>query len=89
VIVEDLLMMNQVVKEIKENAELAVIIQPLENMKFAEDLSTKSNLLWWRSGKLQRVINSTLAAETQSLSKGLADLTWTIVIYKELRDEKM
>ena len=117
VIVEDLLMMNQVVKEIKENAELAVIIQPLENMKFAvatdasfanhdfqlqrgqmilihenglkEDLSTKSNLLWWRSGKLQRVINSTLAAEIQSLSKGLADLMWTIVIYKELRDEKM
>ena len=54
-----------------------------------EDLSTKSNFLWWRSGKLQRVINSTLAAEIQSLSKGLADLMWTIVIYKELRDEKM
>ena len=31
----------------------------------------KVNLLHWRSGKMHRVVNSTLAAECQSLSKGL------------------
>ena len=42
----------------------------------------KANLLAWRSAKLQRVVNSTLAAESQSMGKGLGDLMWT----KELTD---
>ena len=45
-----------------------------------------ANVLGWRSGKLQRVVNSTLAAETQSLSRGLGDLVWTMVLIEELRD---
>lgn len=46
----------------------------------------KANLLAWRSAKLQRVVNSTLAAETQSMGKGLGDLMWTKVLLKELTD---
>ena len=33
-----------------------------------------TNVLHWRSGKLQRTVNSTLAAETQSLARGVGDL---------------
>ena len=33
-----------------------------------------TNVLAWRSGKLQRIVNSSLAAETQSLSRRLAEL---------------
>ncbi|CAK8987801.1 Retrovirus-related Pol polyprotein from transposon RE1 (Retro element 1) (AtRE1) [Includes: Protease RE1 [Durusdinium trenchii] len=43
----------------------------------------KCNLLHWRSGKLHRVVNSTLAAETQSLSRGLAELAWTATVFSE------
>ncbi|CAK9108923.1 Retrovirus-related Pol polyprotein from transposon RE2 (Retro element 2) (AtRE2) [Includes: Protease RE2 [Durusdinium trenchii] len=31
----------------------------------------KCNILHWRSGKIHRIVNSTLAAETQALSRGL------------------
>eukprot|EP00435_Cladocopium_sp_Y103_P031408 s420_g7.t4 len=48
----------------------------------------RMNLLHWRSGKLHRVVNSTLAAECQSLSKGLSELAWTITVYKDLVTEK-
>ena len=51
-----------------------------------DGLQVKTNVLAWRSGKLQRVVNSTLAAETQSLSKGLGDLIWTMVLVQELCD---
>lgn len=52
-----------------------------------EGRQVKANLLWWRSGKLQRVVNSTLAAETQSLSKGIGDLMWMLMLFKELQSE--
>ena len=45
--------------------------------------AVRANVLTWRSGKLQRVVNSTLAAETQSLSRGLADLMWSMVTFEE------
>ena len=45
-----------------------------------------TNVLMWKSGKLQRVVNSTLAAETQSLSRGLADLLWTSVMLEEFQN---
>ena len=45
-----------------------------------------TNIVAWRSGKLQRVVNSTLAAETQSLSRGLAELLWIMVLMQELQD---
>ena len=51
-----------------------------------DGLVAKTNVLAWRSGKLQRVVNSTLAAETQSLSKGLGELMWAMVLLKELTD---
>lgn len=35
--------------------------------------SGRCNLLRWRSGKIHRVVNSTLAAEAQALSRGMAD----------------
>ena len=43
----------------------------------------RCNLMHWRSGKIHRVVNSTLAAETQSLSRGLAELTWTVTVFNE------
>ncbi|CAL1154344.1 unnamed protein product [Cladocopium goreaui] len=43
----------------------------------------KCHILHWRSGKIHRVVNSTLAAETQSLSRGLAELTWTVTVFNE------
>lgn len=47
---------------------------------------TRTNLISWRSGKLQRVVNFTLAAETQSLSRGLGDLLWAMVTLQEFVD---
>ena len=44
-----------------------------------ENLEVKANLLCWRSGRIQRVVNSTLAAETQALSRGFGDLLWVMV----------
>ena len=48
----------------------------------------KANLLWWRSGRLQRIVNSTLAAETQAMARGLGDLMWMKVLFKELENEQ-
>ena len=48
----------------------------------------KTNILCWRSGRLQRVCNSTLAAETQSLSRGMGDLLWIMVLFEELQEEE-
>ena len=47
----------------------------------------KVNLLHWRSGKMHRVVNSTLAAESQNLSKGLSELAWSVTVYKDLTME--
>eukprot|EP00435_Cladocopium_sp_Y103_P036241 s1203_g9.t1 len=44
----------------------------------------RCNLLHWRSGKIHRVANSTLAAETQSLSRGLGELSWMVTVFNEL-----
>ena len=113
-VVEDLLQLNDAIKEIKGNAALAISIQPLKKMRLAvvtdasfanhgfhsqggqmilsheeglkEGLEVKTNLLWWRSGKLQRVVNSTLAAETQSLSRGIGDLMWLMLLFKEIQE---
>ena len=52
-----------------------------------ENLEVKANLLCWRSGRIQRVVNSTLAAETQALSRGFGDLLWVMVLFEELKDE--
>lgn len=55
---------------------------------FHEDLMkgerAKMILPHWRSGKLQRTVGSTLAAETQSLARGVGDLLWMLVMYLEL-----
>ena len=56
------------------------------DLELAESGKGKANLLHWRSGKMHRVVNSTLAAEAQSLSKGLQELSWTITVYNELMD---
>ena len=44
----------------------------------------KANLLHWRSGKIHRVVSSTLAAETQALSKGMSELAWTVTVFNEM-----
>ncbi len=44
------------------------------------------NLLHWKSGKLHRTVNSTLAAETQALARGVGDLLWMMVMYLEMVD---
>lgn len=102
--VEDLVSINEVIKVLKENADLTIKIQPLKQMRLSvitdasfansgfhsqgghlvvaheKELANgelvTANVITWRSGKLQRVVNSTLAAETQSLSRGLGDLPW-------------
>eukprot|EP00439_Symbiodinium_sp_Y106_P065138 s4301_g10.t1 len=43
----------------------------------------RCSLVWWKSGKLRRKVSSTLAAEAQSLNKGLGDLLWAKAIYAE------
>jgi len=114
--IEDILAANEVVKQLKAQADLAIQIQPLRRMRFsvvtdasfANDGfhsqgghlvlaheaslsgggSARTNIVSWRSGKLQRVVNSTLAAETQSLSRGLADLMWSMVVFREFSDGK-
>lgn len=48
----------------------------------------EANLLCWRSGRIHRVVNSTLAAETQSLSRRVGDLLWVLVLFEELQDEQ-
>ncbi|CAE7762188.1 RE1, partial [Symbiodinium sp. CCMP2456] len=57
---------------------------------FHEDLQkgfrVPCSLITWRSGRIQRVVNSTLAAETQSLSKGLGELCWIMSAYNEVMD---
>ena len=113
--VEDICVINDVIKSLKKKPEVQIRIQPLKNMKFAvvsdasfgndnmhsqggqmvichevglqENHRVKANLIWWRSAKIQRVVNSTLAAETQSLSRGLGDLLWIMVLFEELKDE--
>jgi len=40
------------------------------------------NLLHWKSGKLHRTVGSMLAAETQSLVRGVGDLLWMMVMYE-------
>lgn len=112
--IEDIIAINETVKNLKDTAELAVILQPLDSMKLSivtdasfanhgyhsqggqmviahekglrDGLKVKTNLVGWRSGRLQRVVNSTLAAETQSLSRGLGDLLWIMVLTKELSE---
>ena len=49
-----------------------------------EGRTAKMNLLHWKSGKLHRTVNSTLAAETQSLARGVGDLLWMMVMYLEI-----
>ena len=51
-----------------------------------EGKTARCNLLHWKSGKLQRTVSSTLAAETQSLARGIGDLLWMMVMYWELVD---
>ena len=56
--------------------------------KLAATGRARGNLLYWRSGKIHRVVSSTLAAETQSLAKGLQELSWSITVYNEISDPK-
>ena len=44
----------------------------------------KANLIYWRSGRIHRIVNSTLAAETQSLSRGLSELAWAVTVFNDL-----
>ena len=46
-----------------------------------EGAKATTNLLHSRSGKLQRMVNSTLAAERRSLARGVWDLLWMMVVY--------
>ena len=42
------------------------------------------NVLYWKSGRIHRVVNSTLAAESMSLSRALGDLMWCVTLFNEL-----
>ena len=45
----------------------------------------KTNVLIWKSGKLPRVVGSTLA-ETQSLARGVGEMIWAQVVYLEITE---
>eukprot|EP00913_Durusdinium_trenchii_P000800 g747.t1 len=47
----------------------------------------RCNVLHWRSGKIHWLVNSTLAAETQALSRGLSELSWTVTVRNEFTNE--
>ena len=61
-----------------------LVIAHENNLRDGSAVAT--NILAWRSRKLQRIVNSTLAAETQSMSRGLAELLWIMVMVQELLD---
>ena len=42
------------------------------------------NVLYWKSGRIHRVVSSTLAAESMSLSRALGDLMWCVTLFNEL-----
>ena len=42
------------------------------------------NVLYWKSGRIHRVVRSTLAAESMSLSRALGDLMWCVTLFNEL-----
>ena len=115
--VEDIIELNHTIERLKEEPELSLRIQPIEEkdmrwgvitdasyanarggktqaghmlISFHKDLlegkCAATNLLHWRSGKLQRTVGSTLAAETQSLARGVGDLLWMIAMYLELTE---
>ena len=44
----------------------------------------RANLIHWKSSKIHRVVNSFLAAETQSLSRGLSELAWSVTVFNEM-----
>ncbi|CAE8627158.1 unnamed protein product, partial [Polarella glacialis] len=46
--------------------------------------TAQCSLLRWRSGKIQQVVNSTLAAETRSLSTAVAQLTWHLCMLHDV-----
>ena len=55
--------------------------------KLKDGFRVPCSLISWRCGRIQKVVNSTLAAaETQSLSKGLGELSWIVTLYNELTD---
>ena len=56
--------------------------------KLCESGKGRGNLIHWKSSKIHRVVNSTLAAEAQSLSKGLSELAWSITVFNEMIDPK-
>ena len=56
------------------------------NKELMSGMRAKTNILMWKSGKLPRVVGSTLAAETQSLARGVGELIWAKVVYLEIVD---
>ena len=56
--------------------------------KLLTEGKSRGNLIHWKSSKIHRVVNSTLAAEAQSLSKGLSELAWSITVFNEMIDPK-
>ena len=113
--IQDIVDLNKIIREVKQDAQLTVPIQPIDLAKMCWGVITdaswanttgcasqgafgvlcyeeevvnhgkgKANLLFWKSGKIHRVVNSTLAAETQALSKGLGELAWAVTVFSEL-----
>ena len=113
--IQDILDLNRTIREVKQQAEMSIQIQPIPedrlcfgvvtDASWANSSEEKSqggfavlcydealvktgrapgNLLHWRSGRMHRVVNSTLAAEAQSMSRGLQELAWTVTVYNEM-----
>ena len=54
------------------------------NTRIHQGETVDCNILYWKSGRIHRVVNSTLAAESMSLSRALGDLMWCVTLFNEL-----
>ncbi|CAE7573255.1 RE1 [Symbiodinium sp. CCMP2592] len=97
-VVQDILDVNAAVKLLKERPELTIRIRSIDMERLSWGVISDASFGNAHAGhsqgayavlafdEIQKVVNSTLAAETQSLSKGLGELSWIVTLFNELTD---
>eukprot|EP00439_Symbiodinium_sp_Y106_P051746 s4878_g6.t3 len=92
--VKELRDINRTVERAKATATLSITIKGISeesigfgvvsDASYANGKPLIATLLYWKSGRIHRVVNSTLAAESMSLSRALGDLMWCVTLFNEL-----
>ena len=67
----------------EERAQAAWLVMAASR-RLSEGVTTKASLLSWRSSRLRRVVASTLAGETLSLTQGVAELEWMQTLFRDV-----